>query len=142
MKIGELARRSGLSTSTIRFYESKGLLNAVSRLQNGYRSYPLEAVALLNIITNAQQTGFSLDEIRQVLPQDLSNWHHDALVAALHRKVADIEAMEVKLAQNKAQLMAVLHLIDTKPEDMACAENASRVLTTLGVPLPKASKLG
>ena len=99
MKIGELARRSGLSTSTIRFYESKGLLQAVSRQANGYRDYPLEAVALLNIISNAQQTGFSLDEIRQVLPQDLSHWQHDALVAALRRKVSDIEAMEVKLAR-------------------------------------------
>ncbi len=138
MKIGELARRSGLSTSTIRFYESKGLLQAVSRQANGYRDYPLEAVALLNIISNAQQTGFSLDEIRQVLPQDLSHWQHDALVAALRRKVSDIEAMEVKLAQNKAQLQAVLHLIDSKPQDMDCADNASRVLTTLGVPLPKA----
>ena len=138
MKIGELARRSGLSTSTIRFYESKGLLQAVSRQANGYRDYPLEAVALLNIISNAQQTGFSLDEIRQVLPQDLSHWQHDALVAALRRKVSDIEAMEVKLAENKAQLQAVLHLIDSKPQDMGCADNASRVLTTLGVPLPKA----
>ena len=37
MKIGELARRSGLAASTIRFYESKGLLKAVSRQSNGYR---------------------------------------------------------------------------------------------------------
>lgn len=59
MKIGELAKRTGLATSTIRFYESKGLLNAVSRQSNGYREYPLEAVAVLSIIVNAQQTGFT-----------------------------------------------------------------------------------
>ncbi len=63
MKIGELAKRTGLPTSTIRFYESKGLLNAVAREANGYRTYPPEAVAVLSIITGAQQTGFSLDEI-------------------------------------------------------------------------------
>ena len=64
MKIGELAKRSGLSAATIRFYESKGLITAVSRKSNGYREYPLEAVAVLSIIASAQQTGFTLDEIR------------------------------------------------------------------------------
>ena len=53
MKIGELARRTGLAASAIRFYESKGLLNAVSRQENGYRDYPLEAVAVLSVIVNA-----------------------------------------------------------------------------------------
>jgi DNA-binding transcriptional MerR regulator len=49
-----------LAASTIRFYESKGLLKAVSRQSNGYRDYPLEAVAVLSIISGAQQAGFSL----------------------------------------------------------------------------------
>ena len=97
MKIGELAKRSGLATSTIRFYESKGLLNAVSRQSNGYREYPLEAVMVLSIITNAQQTGFSLDEIKQVLPEDFTDWRHDELLIALTKKLADIESMEVRL---------------------------------------------
>ena len=101
MKIGELARRSGLAASTIRFYESKGLLKAVSRQTNGYRDYPLEAVAVLSIIANAQQTGFTLDEIRQILPQDIAHWQHEELLVALRKKVQDIESMEVRLAQNK-----------------------------------------
>ncbi len=133
MRIGELAKRSGLTTSTIRFYESKGLLNAVSRQENGYRAYPLEAVAVLAIITNAQQTGFSLDEIKQILPDDLRNWRHDELIAALRKKIADIESMEVRLAQNKANLHNLLHLIDTKPEDVACQDNATRVLEQMGI---------
>lgn len=102
MKIGELAQRTGLTASTIRFYESKGLLNAVSRQSNGYREYPLEAVAVLNIITSAQQTGFTLDEIKQVIPEDFSTWRHDELMAALTKKIGDIEAMELRLAQSKA----------------------------------------
>lgn len=134
MKIGELAKRSGLTPATIRFYESKGLLNAVSRQANGYREYPLEAVAVLHIISNAQQTGFSLDEIKQVLPEDMSTWRHDDLIAMLQKKISDIEAMEVRLAQNKANLQMVIQMIGAKPDDMACQDNASRVMEQLGVP--------
>jgi DNA-binding transcriptional MerR regulator len=55
MKIGELARRSGLNASRIRFYEAKGLLNVVSRKANGYREYPAEALTILDIIVGAQR---------------------------------------------------------------------------------------
>ena len=50
MKIGELAQRTGLAASRIRFYESIGLLKLVQRQANGYRSYPEEAVLVLNLI--------------------------------------------------------------------------------------------
>ena len=140
MKIGELAQRTGLTASTIRFYESKGLLNAVSRQANGYREYPLEAVAVLNIISSAQQTGFTLDEIKQVIPEDFSTWRHDALIAALTKKITDIEAMEVRLAQSKAQLRALMQMIDAKPEGMACQDNAVRVLDSFGIPVSKKVK--
>ena len=49
MKIGELAKRSGLSPSRIRFYESVGLLKAVQRQPNGYRTYPDQAVLVLAV---------------------------------------------------------------------------------------------
>ena len=48
MKIGELARRSGLTPSRIRFYERIGLLKTVDRQSNGYRTYPQQAVMILN----------------------------------------------------------------------------------------------
>jgi DNA-binding transcriptional MerR regulator len=133
MRIGELAKRSGLAASTIRFYESKGLLNAVSRQTNGYREYPLEAVAVLSIIANAQQTGFTLDEIKQILPEDITHWQHDELLKALRKKILDIESMEVRLAQNKSHLQSLIQLIDAKPEDMACSDNAVRVLDSIGI---------
>ena len=52
MKIGELARRTGLAASRIRFYEEAGLL-VVPRQANGYRDYPEQAVLLLELITGA-----------------------------------------------------------------------------------------
>ena len=68
MKIGELASRTGLAASRIRFYEASGLISA-QRQANGYRRYPEQAVQTLGIISCAQQAGFSLDEIRRLLPQ-------------------------------------------------------------------------
>lgn len=133
MKIGELASRTGLAKSKIRFYEEKGLLNVVERTANGYRSYPPQAESILNLIVNGQQAGFSLDELRALLPQSNDNWQHDALMTALQQKVTDIEQLQQKLARNKAKLLSVIDTIAAKPDDMDCADNAKRVLTELSL---------
>ena len=99
MNIGELAKRTGLTNSRIRFYESAGLLKTVDRRPNGYRTYSSDAVLVLELITTAQKAGFSLDEIRTLLPSDLDRWEHDALLDALRKKVRDIEALEQRLAE-------------------------------------------
>lgn len=131
MNIGELAKRTGLTHSRIRFYESAGLLKTVERRPNGYRTYPPEAVLVLELIATAQKAGFSLDEIRTLLPPDLENWQHDALIETLRRKVADIAALEARLAQSKAQLVALIADIEAKPGDIDCASNARRLLAQL-----------
>ena len=137
MKIGELAKRTGLAASTIRFYESKGLLKSVDRLSNGYRAYPPEAVSVLAIIMNAQQTGFTLDEIKSILSATAEGWRHAELMATLQRKINDIEAMERRLAQNKAQLRSLIALIDAKPEGMAYEDNAARVMDSVVLQAPR-----
>ena len=131
MNIGELAKRTGLTNSRIRFYESAGLLKTVERRPNGYRTYPPEAVLVLELIATAQKAGFSLDEIRTLLPSDLEDWQHDALIETLRRKVADIAALEARLAQSKAQLVALIADIEAKPDDIDCAANARRLLSRI-----------
>ncbi|WFS17350.1 MerR family transcriptional regulator [Pseudomonas sp. 905_Psudmo1] len=133
MKIGELAQRTGLAASRIRFYESIGLLKLVERQANGYRSYPEQAVLVLNLITTAQQAGFSLDELRTLLPQDLAQWEHGKLLDTLQAKVKDIEALEQRLAQSKAHLLALIDEIESKPDDIDCATNAKRVLSKMNL---------
>jgi DNA-binding transcriptional MerR regulator len=131
MKIGELASRTGLAASRIRFYEASGLISA-QRQANGYRRYPEQAVQTLGIISCAQQAGFSLDEIRRLLPQgDSQGLPHTELLASLKRKVGEIEVMQQRLAQNKAQLLGIIASIESKPEGMPCAENAERVMAQL-----------
>lgn len=139
MKIGELSKQSGLSPSAIRFYESKGLLKSVGRLSNGYREYPSEAAAMLAIIINAQQTGFTLDEIRSILPATAAGWQHDQLIGTLRKKLDDIESMERRLAENKAHILSLIGLIDSKPEGMECNENAARVLDSVTLRAKKTS---
>ncbi len=131
MKIGELATRSGLAASRIRFYEASGLINA-QRQANGYRAYPEQALQTLGIISCAQQAGFSLEEIRRLLPDaNRQGGAHDEMLSSLQRKIAEIEAMQQRLAQNKAQLLNIIASIESKPEGMACSENAERVLANL-----------
>ncbi|MBU9555576.1 MerR family transcriptional regulator [Burkholderia multivorans] len=128
MKIGELAERTGLTPSRIRFYERIGLLTAVGRQPNGYRVYSPDAVVLLGLVATAQKAGFSLDEIRMLLPPDLGQWQRGALLEALRDKVRDIEAMQIKLTQNKAHLVSLMAEIEGKPDEIDCSTNAARLL--------------
>ena len=131
MKIGELAQLSGLNASRIRFYEAQGLIRQVERSANGYRRYPAQVLQTLQIIQCAQQAGFSLDELKLLLPDTVTGeFKHDELVAGLVRKVAQIEEMQLHLAQSKAQLLAVIENIQARPEGMACDANAERVMAS------------
>lgn len=104
MKIGELAKLTGLATSRIRFYEASGLIRS-QRKANGYRDYAADTVWILELVTGAQGAGFSLEEIARLLPSGDGAWQHGELLEGLRRKVAEIEALQRRLEQNKAQLL-------------------------------------
>lgn len=131
MKIGELAKLSGLTASRIRFYEAEGLIAAVDRKANGYRDYPPEAVWILEIIASAQSAGFSLEQIRHLLPMGSGNWQHDELLEALKQKVAEIEDMQKRLKENRAHLLAAIKSIENRPMDMTCFDRTKWVLDRL-----------
>ncbi|KAB0643180.1 MerR family transcriptional regulator [Burkholderia latens] len=132
MKIGELARASGIAASRIRFYEASGLLEPARRQANGYREYGPEALTRLAIIDRAQRAGFALDEIRAVLPPDLGAWPRDELLAALRHKVDEILLLEQRLAQNRRHLEVLIDEIANKPAGEDCAGAAQRMLDKLG----------
>ncbi|MCV4131443.1 MerR family DNA-binding transcriptional regulator, partial [Pseudomonas aeruginosa] len=56
MKIGELAKLTGLATSRIRFYEASGLIRS-QRKANGYRDYAADTVWILELVTGAPGAG-------------------------------------------------------------------------------------
>jgi DNA-binding transcriptional MerR regulator len=67
MTIGELAKRTGLRTSALRYYEEQGLLEPQDRTASGYRLYAPDAEQILHFIQRAQRLGFSLADIRTLL---------------------------------------------------------------------------
>jgi DNA-binding transcriptional MerR regulator len=127
LQIGELARRSGLNASRIRFYEAQGLISA-GRRTNGYRAYSAEALVVLNIITSAKDAGFTLEEIRRLMPRDLSSWRDGELLRTLQKRVEDIRAIEKRLARARLRIEALVADIADRPDGMSCEANADRVL--------------
>ena len=92
MRIGELARRSELSASRIRFYEAHGLLPKAERRDNGYRDYPDSVVDTLRLIHGAQNLGFSLSEIRAGLAEAGANPpSKNAMLKALRHKLTSLD---------------------------------------------------
>lgn len=127
MNISELSRLSGLNTPTIRYYEQIKLLPKAKRKANGYREYNDTSLQQLLLIKQAQQAGFSLAEIKSLLPGNMTIWNHDKLIESLSQKVSEIEALEKKLAENKQQLITLIQGINDKPDGISCEENAQRL---------------
>ncbi len=69
LKIGEVAKRSGIGIEALRFYERSGVLGRPGRTESGYRIYDTEVLERLDFIKRAQVLGFSLDEIRQIISE-------------------------------------------------------------------------
>lgn len=67
LQIGDVANETGLSVDTIRFYERERLLQKAARSSGGFRLFSSEDVADLTFIRNAQELGFSLQEIRDLV---------------------------------------------------------------------------
>jgi DNA-binding transcriptional MerR regulator len=132
MKIGELAKLSGLSASRIRFYEARGLIHHVERLANGYRRYPQQVLETLRIIQCAQHAGFSLEELKLLLPDTATGeLKRDQLLAGLKHKIEQINLMQLHLAQSKAKLLGLVETIQEGPAGMTCDANNRRVLASL-----------
>ena len=66
--IGQLAERTGLARSTIRYYETAGLLRKAQRAENGYRLYDDADVDRLRFVRRSKRLGLSLQEIKSLLP--------------------------------------------------------------------------
>jgi DNA-binding transcriptional MerR regulator len=69
LKIGEVAKLSGVGIEALRFYEKSGLLDRPARTEGGYRLYTEETLERLAFIRRAQVLGFSLAEIKQIISE-------------------------------------------------------------------------
>lgn len=67
LRIGQVAKRARVGIETVRFYERQGLIPEPPRNSSGYRQFPEQTVARIEFIQRAQELGFSLREIAELL---------------------------------------------------------------------------
>ena len=93
LSAGELARRAGVSPDTVRHYERKGVIAPPPRGANGYRRYPAETLARVQLIRRALALGFTLDDLAGVLrTRDRGGIPCGRVRALAATKLEDVEA--------------------------------------------------
>jgi DNA-binding transcriptional MerR regulator len=108
--IGELARRTGLTVKTIRFYSDRGIVAPTDRSPAGYRLYSIDAVARLDLVRTLRELGLDLPTIRKVVDRELSLPE----VAAAHAEALAVQIRVLRL--RRVVLMAVAERGSTPEE--------------------------
>ena len=106
MNISQAAQQTGLSSKTIRYYESIDLVHPASRGDNGYRIYRDKQVRQLQFVHQSRELGFTLEECRELL----GLYNNDA------RKSADVKAMTL---EKIADIDEKLHQLQTMRDSLA-----------------------
>ncbi len=103
LTIGKLAKQANVTIETIRYYQRKGLLIEPEKPETGYRQYPVDAIARIRFIKRAQQSGFTLKEISELL--SLDGEHCDDV-----RKMAEQKRQHIN--KQIKDLTALRHVLD------------------------------
>ena len=111
MRIGEVASQAGVNVETLRYYERRGLLREPERRRSGYRAYPEDAVRVVRFIKRAQELGFSLADVEELLRLASGGPETCAEVRALaSRKIEDLDR---RLATLRAMRSSLVTLVRT-----------------------------
>ena len=115
LKIGQLAKQAGVNIETIRYYERRKLIPEPPRLASGYRQYSPDSVARIQFIKRAQELGFSLTEIADLLTLRVnSDTVCNKVQKQAESKIVDIETRIQMLQRMKTVLSDLVE---------ACREN-------------------
>lgn len=109
MRIGEMAAQAGVPTATVRYYERRGLIAEATRTPAGYRQYGEETARRLRFIKHAQELGFSLEEIQQMLELRVEDPAACARVEATTRR--KIRAVRQRLTELKRLELTLQELV-------------------------------
>ena len=138
LQIGKVAAQTGLSIDTIRFYEREGLSSEPQRSEGGYRLYRQAEIDQLQFIRKAQELGFSLQEIRELLI--ISNEETEACthvraltehkLSAVRGKLKELKRLEHHLKSSLAKCTdALCHSADQQHERCPVIEQINRNTT-------------
>jgi len=121
LKIGQLAKASGATIDTIRFYEDKGLLSPKSRSDSGYRFYGDEALNILLFIQTGKDLGFTLSEIKEFLKIQVSKKGKCSLTQIkIDEKITDVDKKISDLKNIKKALKNVSEKCNTSNTGDIC----------------------
>lgn len=124
MKIQEFAQLAGLSTKTIRYYESIGILSSPQRAANGYRAYSEGHLARARFVAGARSLDLSLEEIREILAmQDRREAPCRTLLDLIQQKARAVEERIRLLKQMEVDLRGLHQLGLTFPTDDVDGKN-------------------
>lgn len=134
MNIGQLARACNVSTGTLRYYEKNGLIDAPKRQTNGYRYYSHVDMELVGFIRGAQALGFSLAEIKEILPQLIDGtFDRTQIEQQLTKKMAQIDAHVCQLLTLKKELASTFDSLKCTPNKPLNTADATAVDSGSGV---------
>lgn len=119
MNIGTVAEKSGVSSKSIRYYESIGLIHPAERRANGYRSYSPHDMRTLAFIKRARSLGFSVEAVRDLLDLWRDRGRKSSAVKAMAAR--HIEALERKIEELQSMREALTELVkrcrgDSRPD--------------------------
>ena len=109
MRIGTAAEQAGVNIQTLRYYERRGLLPRPPRKRSGYREFPDDAVRMVRFIKRAQDLGFTLDEVEELLQLRSDKRRDRARIRAVATK--RVQQIERKVAELTAMKRALSHLL-------------------------------
>jgi len=115
LTIGKVAERAQVTADSIRFYEREGLIRPAKKSPSGYRLYTEEAIRRIGFIKQAQQCGFSLVEIRELLELRTTD---DACCDDIYRVAVEKKLqLQHKVKALNAMSQALTRLIDMCSHD-------------------------
>ena len=110
MWISEAADQAGVNVQTLRYYERRGLLPKPARRASGYREFADDAVRVVRFIKRAQDLGFSLDEIEELLRlRRNSGRSRQRIRTVAEQRIRQIEAKVAELERMKSALLSLVH---------------------------------
>lgn len=109
MKIGQLARQTGVSAKAIRYYEEIGVLPEPERAANGYRSYDPITADRIAFIQDAQSAGLSLIDIQMILElRDRGESTCGHILSTLEMHLADVDRQMSDLRRTRVRLTEII----------------------------------
>jgi MerR family transcriptional regulator, copper efflux regulator len=142
MRIGQLAKRAGVTVQTIRFYEREGLLAPPSRTASGYRAYTINDLERVRVIRVCQKVGFTLKDVKVVLEphavlasgrgaSDARSAAREKMLTFARHRLAEIEEKLATLTQMRTDMAALVATLAAEDSMVCPASRTKQQLDTL-----------